>query len=155
MAYRFIKNIWAGLKQLSNNDIWDVVDAGAPVNGTSGTGAGFVGIGSVYINTTNGARYINTGTKASPTWSLLASGSFNPTASFVAAGTLSSGATTATTVAVSGALTTDQVMATWQAAPQTITPIIAVINPAGTLAISFATTVGTAGTVAYSVVRAQ
>ena len=35
------------------------------------TGAGKAGIGSIYIRTSNGAQYTNTGTKASPTWSLL------------------------------------------------------------------------------------
>lgn len=155
MAYRFIKNIWAALRQLANNDIWEIVDAGAPTSGTSGTGAGFAGPGSEYINVTTGLRYVNTNTKASPTWSLLATGSFTPTASFVASGTLSSGATTATTVAVSGALTTDVVIAGWQTAPQTITPVIAVIGTAGVLNLSFATTVGTAGIVEYGVVRAQ
>jgi hypothetical protein len=41
---------------------------GAPVNGTSGTGAGWAGIGSLYINRTSGTLTQNTGTKASPTW---------------------------------------------------------------------------------------
>lgn len=155
MAYRFIKDIWAALRQLANNDIWHVADSGAPTSGTSGTGAGFCGPGSEYTNTANGNTYINTNTKASPTWVLLATGTFNAAFGIVAAGTLSSGATTATTAAVSGALTTDTVQATWAAAPQTITPIIAAIGTAGVLNVSFATTVGTAGTVEYAVVRAQ
>lgn len=40
----------------------------APVDGTSGTGAGKAGPGSMYIRTDVATVYINTGTKASPTW---------------------------------------------------------------------------------------
>ncbi len=43
---------------------------GAPTDGVSGTGAGFANIGSLYINVTNGDHYRNTGTQASPTWTL-------------------------------------------------------------------------------------
>ena len=58
------------LKQLLNNDVYYIVDAGAPTSGTSGTGAGFAGPGSTYtdITATVGMLYINTNTKASPTW---------------------------------------------------------------------------------------
>jgi len=42
--------------------------AGAPTNAV--TGAGFCEKGSQYHRTSNGAIYANTGTKASPTWSL-------------------------------------------------------------------------------------
>lgn len=46
--------------------------AGVPVDYTDGdppaTGQGFAGIGSLYIDTTNAALYINTGTKAEPAW---------------------------------------------------------------------------------------
>ena len=45
--------------------------AGAPVDGV--TGAGTMGVGSFYINTTNGYAYSNTGTKASPVWSQMTS----------------------------------------------------------------------------------
>lgn len=41
--------------------------AGAPTNAV--TGAGFAGIGSLYVNISTGDQYYNTGTKASPTWS--------------------------------------------------------------------------------------
>ena len=41
--------------------------AGAPTDGTSGTGVGDL-IGSLYIDITNGVLYINTNTAASPTW---------------------------------------------------------------------------------------
>jgi len=42
--------------------------AGAPTDGTSGTGAGDAGPGSLYSDVTNAFLYINTNTKASPTW---------------------------------------------------------------------------------------
>ena len=44
--------------------------SGAPVNGTSGTGAGFAGKGSLLLRTDNGTLYQNTNTTASPTWTL-------------------------------------------------------------------------------------
>lgn len=43
--------------------------AGAPVNGTSGTGAGVAVPGQLLIDTTNGVLYMNVNTQASPTWS--------------------------------------------------------------------------------------
>lgn len=45
-----------------------ISEAGAPTDGTSGDGAGVAEIGSLYTDTTNGVLYINTNTKASPTW---------------------------------------------------------------------------------------
>lgn len=45
--------------------------SGSPTNGSSGTGAGKVGIGGIYTDYTNGVRWMNVGTKASPTWSPL------------------------------------------------------------------------------------
>lgn len=154
MAYRFVKDIWAGLRQLANADIWPIVDSGAPVNGTSGTGAGFAGPGSTYVNTANGAKYINTGSKASPTWSVVATGGFDPNAGIFAAGTLASGATTGVSIPVSGALTTDIPLVTWRTAPQTIAHIIAVATT-DAITVTFSTTVGTAGVVQYGLVRLQ
>lgn len=160
MAYRFIKDIWAGLRQLADLDVWEIAQAGAPTNGTSGTGNKFAGIGSKYINTTTGATYVNTGTKASPTWSLLASAVSAPYG-IVAAGTVSSGTTTAVSIAVAGALTTDVVYVGWRVAAQTSLKIVAVpaanaitvnyLDAAGTAA----GTVGTAGVLQYSVIRAS
>jgi len=49
-------------------------NAGAPVNGTSGTLAGKAGKGSLLIDRTNANLYMNTNTQASPTWTLLAGG---------------------------------------------------------------------------------
>jgi len=62
----------------------------APVNGT--TGANVAGVGSIYIDRILGNFYINTGSKASPTWTqLVSSGSI--------------GAATGTSLAVTGAIT--------------------------------------------------
>ena len=54
--------------QLSRG-VYVFAGAGNPTNGTSGTGAGWAGIGSLYVNATSGTLFQNTGTKASPTWS--------------------------------------------------------------------------------------
>lgn len=45
-----------------------MVNAGAPTDGTGGTGNGYAGPGSLLIDYTNTYLYINTNTKASPTW---------------------------------------------------------------------------------------
>ena len=42
--------------------------SGAPVDGASGTGVGWAGRGSLYVNRANGTLFQNTGTVASPTW---------------------------------------------------------------------------------------
>jgi hypothetical protein len=46
-------------------------NAGVPSNGTSGTGAGLAAKGSLCTDVTNAKLYINTGTKASPTWTVV------------------------------------------------------------------------------------
>lgn len=46
-------------------------NAGAPTDGTSGTYAGRAGPGSVLSDVTNTNLYINTGTLASPTWTVV------------------------------------------------------------------------------------
>ena len=48
--------------------VWLLASTGAPVDGTSGTFAGVAGPSSIYFRYDTGAAYINTGTKASPTW---------------------------------------------------------------------------------------
>ena len=53
-------------------DVQVVTNAGAPSNGTSGTAAGVAKPGSLLIDTVNGAIYIYTNTKDSPTWTLKA-----------------------------------------------------------------------------------
>jgi hypothetical protein len=59
----------AGL--LLKNSVRAFVFAGVPVAGTSGTEAGVAGKGSLVIDSTNGKLYINTNTKASPTWTVV------------------------------------------------------------------------------------
>lgn len=53
------------------NDVCLFEKAGVPVDGVSGTGAGFAGPGSMCIDITNKNVYINANTKASPTWKLV------------------------------------------------------------------------------------
>lgn len=48
--------------------ILPLTGAGSPVNGTSGTGVGVAGKGSVYLDQTNGVLWINQGSATSPTW---------------------------------------------------------------------------------------
>jgi hypothetical protein len=55
------------------NGAWVFSNAGVPSAGTSGTGAGWAGKGSLCTDTTNGKLYINTGTTASPTWTVVGS----------------------------------------------------------------------------------
>lgn len=62
-------NPWAWLRSMSNRNIGILVNAGVPTNGTSGTGAGKAGPGCLLIDVTGKILYINTNTKASPTWS--------------------------------------------------------------------------------------
>jgi hypothetical protein len=59
--------------QSFTDDVMELQGAGAPVDGTSGTGAGQAGKGSRYINITTGDWYLNAGagTKASPVWKLV------------------------------------------------------------------------------------
>jgi len=151
MAYRYVKNIQASLRQLADSNIWEIVDAGVPTSGAAGTGINFAGPGSFYINTTTGDRYVNTGTMVVPVWSILAS-SADFTSGVFASGTNTSGTTTAVAIAVTGALTTDSPLVTWRVTPQTIATIIAVATTTG-IAVSFSTTVGTAGTLQYALIR--
>ena len=53
--------------------LWLFSGSAAPTDGTSGTGAGWAGPGSIYVrgSTTNSKAYINTNTKASPTWTVI------------------------------------------------------------------------------------
>ena len=52
----------------SPNEVCWLEGSGAPTDGGAGTGAGFAGPGSRYTRLSNGALYLNTGSKASPTW---------------------------------------------------------------------------------------
>lgn len=67
-------NMWAMLKAMLNREVAIFVFDGAPVSGTSGTFAGKAGKGSLIIDYTNGALYQNTGTKLSPTWTIVSFG---------------------------------------------------------------------------------
>lgn len=46
--------------------------AGVPVNGTSGSGAGYIKPGGIYLDTTHKRIYQNQNTTLSPTWQKLA-----------------------------------------------------------------------------------
>lgn len=63
------------ISQLMQKNIFIAADPGVPVDGVvgTGTGAGFMGKGALYIDTTNGKLYINGGTLASPAWKLVTS----------------------------------------------------------------------------------
>jgi hypothetical protein len=55
-----------------NQAIRVLTNAGAPVDGTSGTYAAIAIKGQLLTDTTNANLYINTGTQASPVWKLIA-----------------------------------------------------------------------------------
>lgn len=57
-----------GITQMYGAGIRDMADLGAPTSGAAGTGFGYVGPGSTYIDTSTGIRYVNTGTKTVPVW---------------------------------------------------------------------------------------
>lgn len=63
-----------GIRTGNNTGVFNI--AGAPVDGTSGTLVGVAGPGSILMRT-NGAVYVNTNTKASPTWVSLGVGAAN------------------------------------------------------------------------------
>lgn len=62
-------SVWGAFNDLANNDVLNLVNAGAPTDGTAGTGAGLAGPGSTCYDTTNGVMYRNYGTKLAPIWS--------------------------------------------------------------------------------------
>ena len=55
------------------DDVYILAADGTPVNGVAGTGTGggWANIGSLYIDKVGGKVYINTGTKASPVWTVV------------------------------------------------------------------------------------
>lgn len=69
MDYRG-KNIQAYATNRGLKGIFDLVGAGAPTNGTSGTGVNAAGPGSTYFDYTNNIYYWNSGTAASPVWNI-------------------------------------------------------------------------------------
>lgn len=54
-------------------DVCELIGSGAPTDGTSGTGVAVAGPGSRYTDIAAGKLYINTNTKASPTWTVVGS----------------------------------------------------------------------------------
>lgn len=64
------RNIQSMLKSNVDNGVFALSGAGAPVSGsgTNATGKGTAGLGSTYINTSNGVMYINEGSSTSPYW---------------------------------------------------------------------------------------
>ena len=67
---RTTADVVVAIKRLElGNDVSVFDNAGVPVDGVSGPGAGFAGKGALCIDRTNGDLYQNkTGTKASPVW---------------------------------------------------------------------------------------
>ena len=61
----------SGVIDISGSDTVLMTKAGVPTDGTSGTGAGVAGTGSLCIDRTNAKLYINTNTKASPLWTVV------------------------------------------------------------------------------------
>lgn len=61
-------NPWQWLRAMASKDLAILTSDAAPTNGTSGTGVGKAGPGCLLIDYTNKFLYINTNTKASPTW---------------------------------------------------------------------------------------
>lgn len=59
-----------GLIRLAEDVIF-MVGTTTPTDGTSGTGAGNAGPGSLHLNTSDAKLRTNTGTKASPTWTVV------------------------------------------------------------------------------------
>lgn len=67
IARAFAKiNPWSWLRTLSDNDTGILPFSGTPTNSTY---SGIAGTGCLLLDVTNGALYINIGTKASPNWS--------------------------------------------------------------------------------------
>lgn len=52
-------------------DVLRIIGAATPTDGTSGTGHGTAGPGSLYFCTGTPGVYINTNTKASPAWKVV------------------------------------------------------------------------------------
>lgn len=67
MAFR---NTQAMLRDMLNNNVFIIVNAGVP---TAATGPGVCGKGSLCIDYTNAKLYINGGTLAVPDWKIVTS----------------------------------------------------------------------------------
>jgi hypothetical protein len=66
-----IATVWGGIWQSGIQSSAVLHNAGAPSNGTTGTGAGIAGPGALLVDTTNFSVYQNTNTLASPTWTTI------------------------------------------------------------------------------------
>ena len=71
--YQVSKGPIAGSFVMIGSNVWIFHAPTAPTDGTSGDGASWAGPGSIYIDRTasTGKAYINTGTQASPTWTVI------------------------------------------------------------------------------------
>lgn len=65
---RFRTNPYSNMRARAAAGIVDLTGAGAPTNGTSGTGVNISGPGSTYFDITNKNLYINIGSISSPFW---------------------------------------------------------------------------------------
>lgn len=66
-------NIQAMLAELGRAKVFTLTGAGAPKSGSTGyaTGFGYAGLGTRYINKSNGVVYVNEGTATTPYWTPL------------------------------------------------------------------------------------
>jgi len=65
-------DLWRdGLGRSIATGVLSLAGAGAPTDGTSGTGAAVASPGCLYQDITNAKLYINTNTKASPLWTVV------------------------------------------------------------------------------------
>ncbi len=76
------------------DDVSFLTGEGDPDDGDTGTGAGFSGPGSLYFDITGGAAWINGGTKAEPTWTVVEAGTGSVTSVTANGGLSSSGGST-------------------------------------------------------------
>lgn len=61
-------NMFAMLKDMIANNVLILAHSTTPTDGTSGTGVGIAGPGTLLVDYTNAAWYYNNNTAASPTW---------------------------------------------------------------------------------------
>lgn len=62
------KNAQAMLANWVRNNVYHFVGEDAPLSGTDGTGVNICGLGSTYIDTVTGVKYINEGSLTTPYW---------------------------------------------------------------------------------------
>jgi hypothetical protein len=74
-ATELVVLVWADDLTLIEDGRYQLIGAGAPVDGVDGTGALVADEGSFYTDTTAGALYVNSGGAASPVWQAQGGGS--------------------------------------------------------------------------------